>query len=447
MVAFSKKTNDIFNYSREEAIRLGNDELFPEHIFLGILRDGDNTILDYLVRNGIDLNVIRKITESKIRGKSFTSELDKEIKKSKSTERVIALMQLEALSFSSKEIEPEHIFLAILRAQNNFIYDFLNEKDMVYSESKKYFEHPKAQSDLPDDDEDENDDDDYFANKNKNKKKGAGNQQQKYNKSETPVLDNFGVDLTKAAIDGKLDPIVGRDTEIERVVQILSRRKKNNPVLIGEPGVGKSAIVEGLALRIIQKKVSRVLFDKRIISLDLASIVAGTKYRGQFEERMKSLLNELNQNDDVILFIDEIHTIVGAGGASGSLDAANMLKPALARGEIQCIGATTLDEYRQQIEKDGALERRFQKIIVDPTSVEESIEILKNIKSRYEDFHNVSYTNEAIEACVNLSTRYVTDRNLPDKAIDVLDEAGSRVHISKISVPKIIDDIEKENSK
>jgi ATP-dependent Clp protease ATP-binding subunit ClpC len=440
MANFSNKSNTILTYSREEAVRLGNKEILPEHIFLGILRDGDNTILDFLVQNNIELNAFKAKVEKEIRGNTFIDNLDREMRYSATTSRVVALMQLEAMSLESKIIEPEHIFLALLRAKNNIIYAFMQEQELAYSQVRKLLFAPKAENEMHDEDEDD-EDDEYFSKKKKQnpprgKAKGA--------KSDTPVLDNFGVDMIQAALQGKLDPIIGRDVEIERVVQILSRRKKNNPILIGEPGVGKSAIVEGLALRIIDKKVSRVLFGKRIVSLDLASLVAGTKYRGQFEERMKSLLRELSENDDVILFIDEIHTIVGAGGASGSLDASNMLKPALARGDIQTIGATTLDEYRQNIEKDGALERRFQKIIVDPTTVEESIEILQNIKSRYEDFHNVSFTDEAIEACVTLSNRYVTDRHLPEKAIDVLDEAGSRVHISKISVPEVIENIEKE---
>lgn len=441
MANFSNKANNIFSYSREEAVRLGNDEIMPEHIFLGILRDGDNSIMDLLVRSKIELNGLKNKIEKVIKGKKFVDNLDREMKYSSTTSRVVALMQLEAMSMESKEIEPEHIFLALLRAKNNVIYSYMQENELEYAYVRRLLSAPKAEKDLPDEDDDE--DDEYFSNKKKNPQ-NPQNPRQRGAKSDTPVLDNFGIDITKAAQMGKLDPIVGRDIEIERVVQILSRRKKNNPVLIGEPGVGKSAIVEGLALRIMEKKVSRVLFNKKIISLDLASLVAGTKYRGQFEERMKSLLRELSENDDVILFIDEIHTIVGAGGATGSLDASNMLKPALARGEIQCIGATTLDEYRQNIEKDGALERRFQKILVDPTSVEETIEILNNIKGRYEDFHNVAYTNDAINACVNLSSRYVTDRHLPDKAIDVLDEAGSRVHISKISVPEVIEKIEKD---
>jgi len=443
MISYSEKSNDILSYSQEEAKRLESKQILPEHFFLGILRDGDNIVLDVLVQNGIDLNIVRKYIEDNLK-KTVQEDLP-EKGYSKEAIRVFTLMQLEAISFNSKIIKPEHIFLALLRAENNLIATFMEKKQFKYENFALRFHKPSIEDKLPPHDDDDDDDDDEIFDDDD---KGSGPRQVKLpersSKTGTPVLDSFGIDVTQAAKDDKLDPIVGRDVEIERLVQILSRRKKNNPVLIGEPGVGKSAIVEGLALRINSKKVSRVLFNKRIVSLDLASLVAGTKYRGQFEERMKSLLVELSKTDDVILFIDEIHTIVGAGGASGSLDASNMLKPALARGEIQCIGATTLDEYRQHIEKDGALERRFQKIIVDPTSADETIEILENIKSRYEDFHNVNYTDEAINGCVKLSLRYVTDRHLPDKAIDVLDEAGSRVHISKISVPDEIEKIEKE---
>lgn len=443
MISFSQKSNNIINYSREEAVRLGNAQIKPEHFFMGLLRDGDNVVLDVLVKNGININSIKKEIEQQIRDETFISNLDREIPYDDTARRIIALSQLEAMSFDSEFIEPEHFFLALLREESNLIKRIMINKDFTYSFARDYIHGPKIKNQRPpNDDEDEDDDenDEFESPKQSNQRKYSKQSKQ----SGTPVLDNYGIDVTAAAREGKLDPIVGRDIEIERLVQILSRRKKNNPVLIGEPGVGKSAIVEGLALRIFQKKVSRILFNKRIISLDLASLVAGTKYRGQFEERMKNLIAELSKSDDIILFIDEIHTIVGAGGASGSLDASNMLKPALARGEIQCIGATTLDEYRQNIEKDGALERRFQKIIVDPTSVLETLEILNNIKSRYEDYHNVEYTEEALEACVKLSERYVTDRHLPDKAIDVLDEAGSRVHISKISVPEIIEKIENE---
>ncbi len=439
MTNYSKKTNNIVSYSREEAIRLGNETILPEHIFLGIIRDGDNVILDLLRQNDIEITKLKIQIENQIKSDNFETKLDKELQNSVSTARVYALMQLEAMAMRSKNIEPEHVFLAIIRAKNNIIYTYMSENNLEYSYLRKKLSETKAEKDMDDDDDD---DDEYFSGKKDKSDSYSTSSRKRAQKSDTPVLDNFGVDITKSASMGLLDPIIGRDVEIERVVQILSRRKKNNPILIGEPGVGKSAIVEGLALRINQKKVSRTLFDKRIVSLDLASLVAGTKYRGQFEERMKSLLKELSENNDIILFIDEIHTIVGAGGAAGSLDASNMLKPALARGTIQCIGATTLDEYRQNIEKDGALERRFQRILVEPTNIPETIDILNNIKERYEDYHNVSYTDEAIKACVKLSSRYVTDRHLPDKAIDVLDEAGSRVHISKIPVPKLIEELE-----
>lgn len=439
MVNYSNKAKRIIDYSRDEATRLGSNVILPEHLFLGILRDGENKVIDFLISRQINITELKNKIEEKIK----TSENNKSNHNqySKETIRVLTLMQLEAISTKSDTIEPEHFLLALMRFSNNTVADLLLEQNLNYEELESEFKDIVEDKYDPGEDDDEDfDDDDPGSQQNKfNKPKDIRLQ----DKSKTPVLDNFGIDITQAAINNKLDPIVGRDMEIERVVQILSRRKKNNPVLIGEPGVGKSAIVEGLAMRIKDKKVSRVLFNKRIFSLDLASLVAGTKYRGQFEERMKMLLKELAAADDIILFIDEIHTIVGAGGASGSLDASNMLKPALARGEIQCIGATTLDEYRQHIEKDGALERRFQKILVEPTNPAETIEILDNIKLRYEEFHNVKYTKEAIEACVKLSSRYITDRNLPDKAIDVLDEAGSRVHLSKITVPPQIEDIEK----
>jgi len=441
MVNYSQKAKKIIDYSREEATRLGSNVILPEHLFLGILRDGDNKVIDFLVSKGINIIQLKKIIEEKIKP-SETNE-NEHNQYSKETIRVLTLMQLEAISTKSDTIEPEHFLLALMRFSNNIVADLLLQQNIDYIELETKFKNMSEDQYEPGDDDDDDFDDDDDPDSMQNKS-GRPKNLRIQDKSKTPVLDNFGIDITKAAQNDKLDPIVGRDIEIERVVQILSRRKKNNPVLIGEPGVGKSAIVEGLAMRIKDKKVSRVLFNKRIISLDLASLVAGTKYRGQFEERMKMLLKELANSDDIILFIDEIHTIVGAGGASGSLDASNMLKPALARGEIQCIGATTLDEYRQHIEKDGALERRFQKIIVDPTTPDETIEILNNIKLRYEEFHNVKYTDEAIEACVKLSSRYITDRNLPDKAIDVLDEAGSRVHLSKITVPPQIEETEKK---
>jgi len=437
---FSQRIKDILKFSMDEAHRLGNKHIDIEHLFLGLLKHGQGVAIDTLLDLGVDLMDIKIRIEQRL--KSNKNEPDIPVTKEnyplkKSTERVLKLVHLEAKDLRDDEIDTGHLLLAIMRDETNLITKWLSEKNIDYKSVKESImdsgDYSVISAHRRDDDDDDDDDDDEGGVKTA---KGGKNQ------SETPVIDNFGFDLTKAAEENALDPIVGRNIEIERLVQILSRRKKNNPVLIGEPGVGKSAIVEGLALRIVQKKVSRVLFDKRIVSLDLAQIVAGTKYRGQFEERMKSLINELSKNKNVILFIDEIHTMVGAGGASGSLDAANMLKPALARGVLQCIGATTLDEYRQYIEKDGALERRFQKVLVEPTSISETIEILHNIKERYEDHHNVRYTDEAISACVHLSYRYVSDRLLPDKAIDALDEAGARVHISNIKVPKSIDEIE-----
>lgn len=433
---FSQRVNDILGYSKEEAIRLGNSHISPEHIFLGILREGEGVAVDILINNGVDLMMLKGSIEKSIKSDKPIAMADNEILPLlKSTERVLRLVHIEAKALKTKVIDTEHLLMAILRDENNLITRFLSELDIDYMLVKKAVEaqNPNAQADFPRDEED-----DSIIPGGSQGRSQQGGQAGSKSSSETPVLDNFGIDLTKAAEEGRLDPVVGREREIERLAQILSRRKKNNPVLIGEPGVGKSAIAEGLALRIIKRNVSRVLFNKRVVALDLASIVAGTKYRGQFEERMKAILNELAKNDNIILFIDEIHTIVGAGGASGSLDAANMLKPALARGEIQCIGATTLDEYRQHIEKDGALERRFQKVMVEPTSIDETILILNNIKERYEDHHNVTYTPEAIEACVRLTNRYISDRHLPDKAIDALDESGSRVHISNIVVPEKI---------
>ncbi|MDX9729255.1 MAG: ATP-dependent Clp protease ATP-binding subunit [Bacteroidales bacterium] len=439
---FSQRVNDILGYSKEEAIRLGNSHISPEHLFLGILREGEGVAVDILLNNGVDLLMLKGSIEKSIKADKPVAMADNDILPLlKSTERVLRLVHIEAKALKTKVIDTEHLLMAILRDESNLVTRFLTELDIDYSLVKKAVEagNPAAQADFPRDEDDEG----MFSNPGPNRPQQGGQQAQR-SSSETPVLDNFGIDLTKAAEEGRLDPVVGREREIERLAQILSRRKKNNPVLIGEPGVGKSAIAEGLALRITKRNVSRVLFNKRVVALDLASIVAGTKYRGQFEERMKAILNELAKNDNIILFIDEIHTIVGAGGASGSLDAANMLKPALARGEIQCIGATTLDEYRQHIEKDGALERRFQKVLVDPTSIDETIDILNNIKERYEEHHNVSYTPDAIEACVKLTNRYISDRNLPDKAIDALDESGSRVHISNIVVPEKILALEKQ---
>jgi len=442
---FSQRIKDIIEYSREEAVRLGNHFIAPEHLFLGVLREGDGLGMEILENLDVEIESIKEEIETHLMDDDSKSSKETEyLPLLKSTERILKLINLEAREFDDPYADTEHLILAILNEKDNLVSKILDSAyNIDYSLFKKEVDFEKTLNDSPkmstDDDDDDDDDDESRPGglTPKAPNKGQSN-------SETPVLDNFGIDLTAAAEEDRLDPIVGRDVEIERVVQILSRRKKNNPVLIGDPGVGKSAIVEGLALRIIQKKVSRVLFDKRIVSLDLASIVAGTKYRGQFEERMKSILNELSNTNNVILFIDEIHTIVGAGGASGSLDAANMLKPALARGEIQCIGATTLDEYRMHIEKDGALERRFQKILVEPTSIEETLEILKNIKERYEDHHNVTYSEEALDACVKLTDRYISDRHLPDKAIDALDEAGSRVHISTINVPEKVEEIEKQ---
>ncbi len=451
---FSQNVNDILSYSKEEAIRLGNNYIGIEHLFLGLLREGTGKAIEILKEHKVELSGLKKNIESRIKVNS-----DQQEKTSKNptpqnlpltieAERVIKLVFLEATDLDDHIVDTEHLLLAILRTDKGIIKEILENYGINYSVIKKNLTGSETDSFFDDPlinpkDKIEGDDDDFPSEK----KKSFSSSSSASKSSTTPVLDNFGIDITKAAEENKLDPIVGREKEIQRLAQILSRRKKNNPVLIGEPGVGKSAIVEGLAIRIIKRQVARVLFDKRVITLDLASIVAGTKYRGQFEERMKAILNELSKNDDIILFIDEIHTIVGAGSATGSLDAANMLKPALARGEIQCIGATTLDEYRQYIEKDGALERRFQKVMVDPTTVEETVEILKNIKSHYEDYHNVRYTDASIEACVHLTERYISDRHLPDKAIDALDEAGARVHISKIHIPKKILSLEKELEK
>ncbi|MCQ2974452.1 MAG: ATP-dependent Clp protease ATP-binding subunit [Bacteroidales bacterium] len=438
---YSQKLKDILLYSKEEAIRLGDEEILPEHFFLGMLRDGNEELMEKITKLGIKTDEAKTIIEKKLKKDNILLPTETEyIPFSSTSESILNQAISEAIKMNSEIVYPEHLLLTILKDKNNSVTTMFTEKNIDYEKLRESFnDEPKAQAeftdDEEDDDDDDDDDDDYSSNKNTNPSNIN---------SETPVLDNFGIDLTKAAEENRLDPIVGRTKEIERLVQILSRRKKNNPVLIGEPGVGKSAIAEGLALKIIQKKVSRVLYGKRIVTLDLGSLVAGTKYRGQFEERIKSILGELSRNRNVILFIDEIHTIIGAGSASGTLDASNLLKPALARGEIQCIGATTLDEYRQYIEKDGALERRFQKILVEPTTVEESITILNNIKDKYEEHHNVVYTPEAIAACVKLSDRYISDRHLPDKAIDAMDEAGSRVHISKIQVPQRIDDLEKQ---
>ena len=422
---------------------MGNEYIGLEHLFLGILRDGEGIATDILENLGVNLPMLKIEVEKKIRA-DRSIDPNAELQMLKSTEKALKIIYLEARSFKSTVANSGHLLLSILKDKDSLITGMLNDLGVNYYMVKSQlqdYKQPEARSEFPEHDEDEDDALSRGPSGSSSAKKPT------QVKSDTPVLDNFGIDITKLAEENNLDPIVGRETEIERLAQILSRRKKNNPILIGEPGVGKSAIAEGLALRIVQKKVSRILFDKRVVSLDIASIVAGTKYRGQFEERMKAILNELSKVNNVILFIDEIHTIVGAGGATGSLDAANMLKPALARGEIQCIGATTLDEYRQHIEKDGALERRFQKVMVEPTSMDETIEILHNIKGRYEDHHNVTYTDEAISACVKLTSRYITDRYLPDKAIDALDESGSRVHISNINVPEKIVKLEEKIEK
>jgi len=430
---FSQRIKDVLSYSKEEALRLGNAHISTEHLFLGILRDGEGIAIDILILLGAELYDLRRSIEELIRPESAVKVKDTEnLPLLKTAEKVLKIVYLEAKSLKEDTIDTGHLLLAILKDENCIVTQILSENNVDYQSVKTELVNAKNKpsAEFPGDE-----DDDEEAGSQFEGGKGAGGQQSSKSNSETPVLDNFGIDLTKAAEEDRLDPIVGREKEIERLAQILSRRKKNNPILIGEPGVGKSAIAEGLANRIIERKVSRVLFGKRVVTLDLASIVAGTKYRGQFEERMKAILNELSKTNSIILFIDEIHTIVGAGGATGSLDAANMLKPALARGDIQCIGATTLDEYRQHIEKDGALERRFQKVMIEPTSAEETYEILDNIKERYEEHHNVTYTPEALEACVSLTQRYISDRHLPDKAIDALDESGSRVHISNITVP------------
>ncbi len=435
---FSQKVKEIITLAREEALRLGHDYIGTEHLILGMIRDGEGIALNLLRDSGVQLDELRITIEQATKG-TATNNIKNlaNIPLTRQSEKVLKITHLEAKIFKSQLIGTEHLLLAILRDGDNLGGQILQKFQLNYEQTKEMLEY-QLTGQKPVMERPETDDDDeriFGGNTGGYQQKG---EQKNPEKSKTPVLDNFGRDLTKFAEAGKLDPIVGREKEIERVAQILSRRKKNNPILIGEPGVGKTAIAEGLALRIVQKKVSRILFGKRVVTLDLASLVAGTKYRGQFEERMKAVMNELEKSPDVILFIDEIHTIVGAGGASGSLDASNMFKPALARGDIQCIGATTLDEYRQYIEKDGALARRFQMVMVEATSIDETIEILNNIKDKYEDHHHVSYTQGALEAAVKLSERYITDRYLPDKAIDVLDEVGARVHISNISVPQDI---------
>ena len=449
---FTPRVSDIITYSKEEAIRLKNSYIGPEHLLLGLLREGEGKAIEVLFNLQIDLKQLKIEIENKLNDVQDNDlPFNENINFNDVASRILKLCILEARQMKCEAVDSEHILLAIMRQKNNKASLLLEEHEVTY---EKIMETLTLQPDAPraglgfDEDEDEEDDRGMLQRPQNPQGQGGNSQQtrttqQKKTANDTPILDNFGTDLTRAAEEGKLDPVVGREKEIERVAQILSRRKKNNPVLIGEPGVGKSAIVEGLALRIVEKKVSRILFNKRVMTLDMASVVAGTKYRGQFEERIRSIIKELQKNPDIILFIDEIHTLVGAGSAAGSMDAANMLKPALARGEIQCIGATTLDEYRKNIEKDGALERRFQKIIVEPTTPEETLQILRNIKDRYEDHHNVTYTDAALEACVKLADRYITDRFFPDKAIDALDEAGSRVHLINIAAPKEIEEQEK----
>ena len=449
---FSPKLSIVLAYSREEALRLQNSFIGPEHLLLGIIRDGDGRAIDVLKALSVDLQRVKRDLELNLRDQ-WTSVNQDEVNLNEEASRLLRLSTLEARLYRSDQVYTEHVLLAMLKEKNNMVAKILENSEINYTQVVQALNgtapeiRPQMGFGLDDDDE-EDDGLSYADNKHDSvngdaRKQSATTTRQTKSSNDTPVIDSFGIDMTRAAAEGKLDPVVGREKEIERLAQILSRRKKNNPVLIGEPGVGKSAIVEGLALRIVQRKVSRLLFDKRVVALDMTSVVAGTKYRGQFEERIRAIISELQKNPDVILFIDEIHTIVGAGSAPGSMDAANMLKPALARGEIQCIGATTLDEYRKSIEKDGALERRFQKVIVEPSTAEETLQILQNIKERYEEHHNVRYTPEAVQACVKLAERYLTDRSFPDKAIDVMDEAGSRVHLINISVPKEIEECEK----
>ena len=442
---FTQRVSDIIMYSKEEANRLRNSYIGPEHLLLGLIREGEGKAIEILFNLQINLQDIKKQLEVIVKNNAENdTTYDENISFNDKASKVLKLCILEAKLLRNIAADSEHILLAIMKVKDNAAFHVLESNGVTYEKIKLTLQpDPHAGLGFS---EDEDEDEDIRQSPSGNKSNAAQQQArpaQKKPANDTPVLDNFGTDMTKAAEEGKLDPVVGRVKEIERLAQILSRRKKNNPILIGEPGVGKSAIVEGLALRIVEKKVSRILFDKRVIALDMTAVVAGTKYRGQFEERIRSILNELKKNPNIILFIDEIHTIVGAGSAAGSMDAANMLKPALARGEIQCIGATTLDEYRQNIEKDGALERRFQKVIVEPTTAEETLQILKNIKDKYEDHHNVNYTDAALEACVKLTDRYITDRNFPDKAIDALDEAGSRVHLTNITAPKEIEEQEK----
>ena len=442
---FTQRVSDIIMYSKEEAKRLRNSYIGPEHLLLGLIREGEGKAIEILFNLQINLQDIKNQLEAIVKNNAENdTTYDENISFNDKASKVLKLCILEAKLLRNIAADSEHILLAIMKVKDNAAFHVLESNGVTYEKIKLTLQ-PDTHAGLGFS-EDEDEDEDIRQSPSGNKSNAAQQQArpaQKKPANDTPVLDNFGTDMTKAAEEGKLDPVVGRVKEIERLAQILSRRKKNNPILIGEPGVGKSAIVEGLALRIVEKKVSRILFDKRVIALDMTAVVAGTKYRGQFEERIRSILNELKKNPNIILFIDEIHTIVGAGSAAGSMDAANMLKPALARGEIQCIGATTLDEYRQNIEKDGALERRFQKVIVEPTTAEETLQILKNIKDKYEDHHNVNYTDAALEACVKLTDRYITDRNFPDKAIDALDEAGSCVHLTNITAPKEIEEQEK----
>ena len=448
---FTQQVSDIVVYGKEEANRLQNDHIEPEHLLLGILRDGECKAAEILKSFYLDLKGIKNELETQLREKSILENYSQDISFSEEASKILTLSKLEARLMNDEKVDTPHILLAIMRDNQNNAYKILEKNDVTYEkviDRIKQEEAPFDGLDFNDDEEEEGIGRRGNADKNNDSFGSSANRQttqteQKQADGGTPYLDNYGIDLTKAAEGGKLDPVVGREKEIERIAQILSRRKKNNPILIGEPGVGKSAIAEGLALRIVEKRVSRALFGKRIISLDMTAVVAGTKYRGQFEERIRAILTEVKKHPDVILFIDEIHTIVGAGSAAGSMDAANMLKPALARGEIQCIGATTLDEYRKNIEKDGALERRFQKVLIEPTSPEETLQILRNIKDKYEEHHNVTYTDEALEACVRLTDRYVTDRYFPDKAIDAMDEAGSRIHLTHISVPQEIEEQER----
>lgn len=448
---FTQQVSDIVVYGKEEANRLQNDHIEPEHLLLGILRDGECKAAEILKSFYLDLKGIKNELETQLREKSILENYSQDISFSEEASKILTLSKLEARLMNDEKVDTPHILLAIMRDNQNNAYKILEKNDVTYEkiiDRLKQEEAPFDGLDFNDDEEEEGIGRRGNADKNNDGFGSSANRQttqteQKQADGGTPYLDNYGIDLTKAAEGGKLDPVVGREKEIERIAQILSRRKKNNPILIGEPGVGKSAIAEGLALRIVEKRVSRALFGKRIISLDMTAVVAGTKYRGQFEERIRAILTEVKKHPDVILFIDEIHTIVGAGSAAGSMDAANMLKPALARGEVQCIGATTLDEYRKNIEKDGALERRFQKVLVEPTSPEETLQILRNIKDKYEEHHNVTYTDEALEACVRLTDRYVTDRYFPDKAIDAMDEAGSRIHLTHISVPQEIEEQER----